>query len=62
MVHNLNLADNYDRYGLPEQVRGRPLLAKGDLADKILNDLHGRSVAFGTAIENRGGVGYVKIK
>lgn len=48
-------------HGLPEQVRGRPLLAKGELGDKILNDLIVRSQPYGVEIENRNGVGYVKI-
>ncbi len=48
-------------YGLPEQVRGRPLLATGDLADKILSDLVERSGAYGTEITVRDGVGFVKI-
>ncbi|MBT7583699.1 MAG: CapA family protein, partial [Kordiimonadaceae bacterium] len=49
-------------YGLPEQVRGRPLLAKGELADKILNDLKTRSNPYGTEITIRDGVGYVEIE
>lgn len=49
-------------YGLPEQVRGRPLLAKGDLADKILGDLVDRSAPMGTEITIRRGVGYVEIE
>lgn len=49
-------------HGLPEQIRGRPLLAKGELGDKILNDLIVRSEPYSVEIENRDGVGYVKIK
>ncbi len=49
-------------HGLPEQVRGRPLLAKGELGDKILKDLIVRSQPYGVEIENRDGVGYVRLK
>jgi len=49
-------------YGLPEQVRGRPLLAKGELAQKILNDLVERSKPYGTEITIRGDIGYVKVR
>ncbi len=48
-------------HGLPEQIRGRPLFAKGELANKILNDLVERSTPYGVEIENRDGVGFVKI-
>ncbi|MEZ5758809.1 MAG: CapA family protein [Emcibacteraceae bacterium] len=49
-------------YGLPEQVRGRPLLAKGELAQKILNDLVERSKPYGTEITIRGDIGFVKVR
>ncbi len=49
-------------YGLEVQVRGRPLLAKGDLAKKIINDLIERSAPFGTQIKMRGDVGYVNVE
>ncbi len=48
-------------HGLPRQVRGRPLLATGDLAEKIINDLRERSAPFGADIEMRRGVGYLKL-
>jgi len=48
-------------YGLPVQVRGRPLMAKGELAQKIVGDLQGLSAPFGTEITLRRGVGYVKL-
>ena len=46
-------------YGLPRQVRGRPVLARGELAEKIIGDLVNLSAPFGTEIEFRRGVGYV---
>ena len=46
-------------YGLPRQVRGRPVLAQGELAEKILGDLVNLSAPFGTEIEFRRGIGYV---
>ena len=46
-------------YGLPRQVRGRPMLADPKLASKILTDLKDRSAPFGTTITERRGVGYV---
>lgn len=48
-------------FGAPRQVRGRPLLANKDLGEKIIDDLQRRSAAFGTEIEMRRGVGYVKL-
>jgi len=49
-------------FGLPAWVRGRPTLARGDLAAKILTDLRERSAPFGTEIDVRGGVGYVRLR
>ncbi len=46
-------------YGLPVQVRGRPLLATGELAEKIIGDLINLSAPYGTEIEYRRGTGYV---
>lgn len=46
-------------YGLPRQVRGRPMLANDELGAKIINDLRERSTPFGTRIIERGGIGYV---
>ncbi|MFK7828634.1 MAG: CapA family protein [Congregibacter sp.] len=48
-------------YGLPRQVRGRPMLADDELGAKIINDLRERSTPFGTRIVERGGVGYVDL-
>lgn len=48
-------------HGLPRQVRGRPLFAEGDLAEKIIDDLRERSAPFGAEIELRRGVGYLKL-
>ncbi len=49
-------------YGLPAHVRGRPLLAKGELAEKIIGDLERLSAPFGTEITERRGIGYVSIR
>ena len=49
-------------FGEPAWVRGRPMLARGALAEKILNDLIVRSSPFGTEIDVRGGVGYVRVR
>jgi poly-gamma-glutamate synthesis protein (capsule biosynthesis protein) len=49
-------------YGQPVQVRGRPLLAGGELADKIIGDLQRLSEPFGTEISMRRGIGYVKVR
>ena len=48
-------------HGLPRQVRGRPLFAEGELADKILEDLRVRSAAYGAEIVNRRGIGYLQL-
>jgi poly-gamma-glutamate synthesis protein (capsule biosynthesis protein) len=48
-------------HDLPRQVRGRPLFADGDLAEKIIDDLRERSAPYGAEIEMRRGVGYLKI-
>ena len=48
-------------HGLPRQVRGRPLFASGDLAEKIIDDLRARSAPYGTKIEMRRGIGYLEI-
>jgi poly-gamma-glutamate synthesis protein (capsule biosynthesis protein) len=49
-------------HGQPVQVRGRPLLAGGDLAEKIIGDLQRLSEPFGTEITMRRGVGYVTVQ
>jgi hypothetical protein len=43
-------------------VRGRPLLAEGELGQKILGDLVKLSAEMGTTIAIRNGVGYVAIE
>lgn len=48
-------------YGRPRQVRGRPILADDDLGRKIIGDLQRLSAPYGTDIEIRRGVGYVKL-
>ncbi len=49
-------------FGKPSQVRGRPLFADAELSEKIIADLQRLSAPFGTEIEMRQGVGYVKIQ
>lgn len=49
-------------FGRPAWVRGRPMLARGELAAKILGDLIERSAPFGTVIDVRDGVGYVRVR
>lgn len=49
-------------FGEPAWVRGRPMLARGHLAEKILQDLIERSAPYGTQIDVRGGVGYVRVR
>lgn len=49
-------------YGLPRQVRGRPMLADTELGAKIINDLRERSTPFGTRIVERDGIGYVDLE
>lgn len=46
-------------YGAPRQVRGRPLFADRELAEKIIGDLQELSKPYGTEIEIRDGRGYV---
>ena len=48
-------------FGAPVHVRGRPLLANSQLGEKILEDLQERSEQYGTEIDVRRGVGYVKL-
>jgi poly-gamma-glutamate synthesis protein (capsule biosynthesis protein) len=48
-------------FGQPRSVRGRPLLAEGELGQKILGDLIKLSSEMGTKITLRGGVGYVAL-
>jgi len=48
-------------YGQPRQIRGRPLFADSELGEKIIGDLQRLSEPYGTTIEMRRGVGYVRI-
>ena len=49
-------------FGEPAWVRGRPMLARGELGGKILRDLIERSAPYGTEIDVRDGVGYVRVR
>jgi poly-gamma-glutamate synthesis protein (capsule biosynthesis protein) len=49
-------------FGKARSVRGRPLLAEGELGQKILGDLVKLSAEMGTTITIRNGVGYVAIE
>ncbi|MCC7031993.1 MAG: CapA family protein [Acidobacteria bacterium] len=46
-------------FGQGRTVRGRPMLADGELAAKILSDVERLSQPFGTSMTTRDGVGYV---
>ncbi len=48
-------------YGASRQVRGRPLFADRQLAEKIIGDLQRLSKPYGTEIEFRRGIGIVKL-
>jgi poly-gamma-glutamate synthesis protein (capsule biosynthesis protein) len=48
-------------YGAPRQIRGRPLFADQELAEKIIGDLQELSKPYGTEIEFRRGVGIVTL-
>jgi poly-gamma-glutamate synthesis protein (capsule biosynthesis protein) len=49
-------------HGLERPQRGRPLLATGELAEKIIGDLQRFSEPYGTEIEMRDGVGVVRLR
>ena len=49
-------------FGTEAWERGRPVLAEDDLANKILGDLIERSEPFGTHIEVKNGVGYIRVR
>jgi poly-gamma-glutamate synthesis protein (capsule biosynthesis protein) len=48
-------------YGKPRTVRGRPLLAKGELAESIIQQMAELSRPFGTEITFQNGIGLVKL-
>ena len=48
-------------FGKSRSVRGRPMLADGELAQKILGDLVKVSATYGTKINVKNGVGYVEL-
>jgi poly-gamma-glutamate synthesis protein (capsule biosynthesis protein) len=48
-------------HGRPRAQRGRPLLAEGEVGDRILQRLQRLSLAYGTEIANRDGVGIIKM-
>ena len=48
-------------YGEPRQVRGRPLFAERQLAEKIIGDLQRLSRPYGTEIQFRRGIGFVNL-
>ncbi len=49
-------------HGQPRTVRGRPMLAESDLAQKIVGDLQRLSKPFGTEIEFQDGIGVVRLE
>jgi poly-gamma-glutamate synthesis protein (capsule biosynthesis protein) len=60
-LHELALYPIDLGFGRARQVRGRPILADDEVGRKIIGDLQRLSAAFGTEIEMRRGVGYVKL-
>lgn len=48
-------------YSKRRTLRGRPLIAEGELAEKIIGDMIRLSEPFGTKIECRNGIGIVKV-
>jgi len=48
-------------HGRPRAQRGRPLLAEGEVRDRILQRLQRLSLAYGTEIASRDGVGVIKM-
>jgi poly-gamma-glutamate synthesis protein (capsule biosynthesis protein) len=48
-------------YGRPRPQRGRPLLAKGEVADRVIDRVKRLSRRYGTEIAQQDGVGIVKI-
>ena len=55
-LYPINLA-----HGAPRQIRGRPLFAKQELAEKIIGELQRLSEPYGTTIEVRRGIGIVDL-
>lgn len=49
-------------HGLERPERGRPLLATGEMAEKILGDLQRLSEAFGTEVLVENGIGVVRLR
>lgn len=49
-------------FGLPRPQRGRPLLATGELARKIIGDVQEYSAEYGTEIRFRDGIGILTIR
>ncbi len=49
-------------FGLPRPQRGRPLLATGELARKIISDLKEYSAEYGTEIVFEDGIGVVRVR
>ncbi|NQV54309.1 MAG: CapA family protein [Rhodospirillales bacterium] len=48
-------------YQLPRSQRGRPVIAKGDMAEKVLRRTQALSEFYGTKIETKDGVGTIKL-
>jgi poly-gamma-glutamate synthesis protein (capsule biosynthesis protein) len=49
-------------FGQPRAQRGRPVLAEGELARKIIDDLVERSRPLGTTIDWQDGIGVVRVR
>jgi poly-gamma-glutamate synthesis protein (capsule biosynthesis protein) len=48
-------------FARPRAQRGRPVLAEGEMAERIITRVARLSQPYGTAVETRNGVGVVKI-
>jgi hypothetical protein len=48
-------------YGRPRPQRGRPLLAEGDVVNRVIERVMRLSLRYGTKILNRAGVGVIEL-
>ena len=48
-------------FGRPRPQRGRPLLAEGDVAHRVIERVTRLSLRYGTKVLNRGGIGVIEL-
>jgi len=48
-------------FGRPRPQRGRPLLAEGDVARRVIERVMRLSLRYGTKVLNRGGLGVIEL-